>query len=71
MAGETNHDPMARPEVPSIYGWGQEAPKVEQRHSRADSNTHLIHVASALNAIRVLNSGGGNLTGGNIYVYGR
>lgn len=47
--------------------------RTEPKYSFNTSSTaeYLIPTSSALNAIRVFGSAGGNLTGGTIYVYGR
>ena len=54
-----------------ICGFNLTSPKLAQLLTRTDFRTVIIPTASALNAIRVLDSGGGNLTAGNIYVYAR
>lgn len=47
------------------------ANKPFERNTRNDLTTGYIPTASALNAIRIIPSGGGNLTGGTIDVWGR
>lgn len=47
------------------------ANKPFDRATRTDSTTGHVVTATALDALRVIGSGGGNLTGGSIYVWGR
>ena len=55
-----------------INGFNLTSPKVSQLQTRTDLRTVVLPTASALSAIRILDSTAAlNLTGGNIYVYGR
>jgi hypothetical protein len=44
-------------------------PKTAQRNNQTAVHTVIIPTTSALNAVRVFDSSGNNLTGGSIYVY--
>jgi len=62
---------VARSGDTEICGFNLTSPKVAQRQNRTDARTSVIPTTSALNAIRIFDSNGFNLTGGSIYVYAR
>lgn len=56
----------------TIAAWNLAAIKLVQRHNLvADPVPQFVAQALAMDALQVLLSGAGNLTGGNIYVFGR
>jgi hypothetical protein len=61
----------ARSAAVEICGFNLTSLKVAQILNRIDIRAVIIPTTSALNAVRVLNSAGGNLTAGNIYVFAR
>lgn len=60
----------ARSGVTSIIGWNLANPKPVIT-ARSDTIGWVVNDAEACNAIRAIPSGGGNITGGSIYIFGR
>jgi hypothetical protein len=71
ITGHTTDTTAARSCEIEINGFDLTTLKVAQCSTRTDFRLVIIPTSSALNAVRVLGSNGGNLTAGSIYVYAR